>query len=151
MSQQDEPELVETETLAELVPAEVVEPEDKPELRRDPGEVEQFLQREGVVNDFEQALNLLVKYQEIVDRLNAPDPQYEPVSRLLRKYQFVPHERRSNYRLYLDGREISDHTDSIPGSTEEDELLPETEMERINAIARGALEEQGLLESGSDE
>lgn len=131
MSQPDKSEIVEVDTV--LDPTRDVEIAE----RRDPTEVERFLLAEGVIDDFEAALNFLVKYQEIVYRLNSPDPQYEQVSRLLRKYQFVPHPRRENYAILLDGREISDHTDSIPGDAE----LVETET-----ITEGTF--VGELESG---
>lgn len=142
-----EPIFVETEPVFDLVV--VDEPGDDVEPRRDPTEVERFLQAEGVVDDFELALNYLVKYQQILHTLQSPDPQYEVVSRLLRKYKFVPHDRSKNYAVYYGAREISDHTDSIPGEVVE---LTKGEIEQaeeiLNALGPGTVEGDDVFESG---
>lgn len=144
------PEIAETEPVLDLVVTD--EPGDGVEPKRDPAEVERFLRAEGVVDDFELALNYLVKYQQVLHTLGSPDPQREPVNKLLRRYKFVPHDASTNYAIYYGAREISDHTDSIPGeavplTTEE---IEEAQARLNRALGPGTVEDDGdhLFESG---
>lgn len=81
-----------------------------------------------LISDMEEALNLLVGYQEILKRLLSPDPQTMATRLLLNRYKMAAVEPTKMYQILLDGRDITTHPDSIPGTAvEETETAPELE------------------------
>lgn len=76
-------------------------------------------QTEEVINDLEQMLNLIQDYQRIIKMLFAPDPHTVETRILLSKYKMGAIESHPAFRVFLDGRDITDYPDSIPATAEE--------------------------------
>jgi hypothetical protein len=79
------------------------------------------VQTEEIINDFEAALNLIQQYQRVLGMLDSPDPNTVPARRLLNKYNMVATETSKRYRIFLDGRDITDFPDSLPATAVEED------------------------------
>ena len=124
----------------ELVPR----PDDELRGARSEADLERAV-RDHIVNDFEQALNLIVRYQKILYTLYSPDPAFEEARKLLHKYGFVAREPRTNFKVYdPEHGDITTYTDSVPGTAAEvhtDELPDSDENFRYALTESGPLEE----------
>lgn len=121
----EEPEIVETEP----VPEAELEKYDEPSRDLRGAQSEDELQRviqEHIVNDFENALNLIAQYQRALGMLMAPDPVFEEARKLQTKYRMEPVEPVIEAVFVAEIGSISTYTDSIPGTAVEvrDEELP---------------------------
>lgn len=76
-------------------------------------------QTEEVINDLEQMLNLIQDYQRIIKMIFAPDPHTVETRILLSKYKMGAIESHPAFRVFLDGRDITDYPDSLPATAEE--------------------------------
>lgn len=84
-----------------------------------------------IIPDLEQAINLIRDYQRMLDMLGSNDPNLVEAHKLMNKYGMAQ-ERVQLYRILVDGIDITEHPDSIEGSTSgvielESEELPEIE------------------------
>lgn len=79
-------------------------------------------QTEEVINDIETMLNLIKGYQRMLQMLYSPDPQVVTARRILNKYHMEALKTHPMYKILLDGRDITDFPDSLPGSAVEDFL-----------------------------
>lgn len=113
----EEPELVETEEVVETTL--VLYEEPSRDLRGAESE-EQLAKvvQEHIVNDFEQALNLIRSYQLLCKRALVPDLHWQEAHDLLAKYRMesVDPSVRIHDPEYGD---ITTHSTSIPGEAEE--------------------------------
>lgn len=113
----DEPEIAETEE----VPEHELEALEKREVDlrgAETGEELERVFREHIVNDFEQALNLIRNYQLLIRRLVAPDVHFDEAHTLLAKYRMESVDPIHAVHDPQHG-DISTHTTSIPGEAEE--------------------------------
>ena len=86
---------------------------------------EQFKwQRDEIAKDLEKALNICRDYQRILVMLQANDPNFAEVNRLLTRYKMSHETRAAGGKIYAEGQDITDHPDSIEGSVTEVEELP---------------------------
>lgn len=123
---EEEPELVETETVLEAELVVYDEPARDLKGAESEAQLEKAVQ-DHIVNDFEEALNLIRSYQLLCKRAMVPDLHWDAARRLLHKYRM---ETVDPVRLVHDGEygDIATHTDSIPGTAVE-EQTPELEAD----------------------
>ena len=79
--------------------------------------------KEQIINDLQTALELIQSYQRTLKILSSPDPDTVKARKLLHKYKMISEESSPNYKIYLDGRDITNHPDSIEASSTEEEQL----------------------------
>lgn len=101
-----------------------------------PDENEELVVHE-FVNDFEEALNLLQQYQRSLRILNSPDPSSYAANKLLKKYRRNPEKVSEFFRIIVDGIDITEHPDSIPGTAVE---VTHEEIEIVDAVVVDELE-----------
>lgn len=83
-----------------------------------------YISDEHLQPDLEKALNLIRGYQRALRTLDAPDSTYVEARQLLTKYGMAVGDTPSpSWRIYHDGEDITEHPDSIEGSTVEVEEL----------------------------
>lgn len=101
--------------------------------------------KDEIVNDFEEAMNLIIAYQRCLKILSSPDPNFPKARRLLTKYRMAAEEPTNTYRIYADGVDITIHPDSIEATvadeaaeldygTETMELVRDNEMGKMYLI-----------------
>lgn len=94
--------------------------------------------------DLKTALELIRQYQSHLNRLCGPDPSAVEANKLMRKYDMpLADLRQLPFRIYVDGIDITEHPDSIPGSVAVQDELESGDEEIIDAV------EVKELESGS--
>jgi hypothetical protein len=77
--------------------------------------------KEIIMNDFQRALELIQEYQRALDILCSPDPNTVEARKLLNKYNMESLKSADGFKVFLDGRDITDFPDSLPGSVEDDD------------------------------
>jgi hypothetical protein len=112
--------------------------------------LERARQTQGtILSDLEAALNMIRQYQRYLDMLVANDPQLVASRRLLTKYGMATgHNKPQPFRIYDEGRDITEHPDSIEGSVDAVQELPSVPERETPALPPG---DARLEEPGGDE
>lgn len=90
---------------------------------------------EDILKDLQHALKLVQKYQRNLSMLGAPDPEIVDARNLLRKYGMAYQGWVDAFRVLVDGVDITEHPDSIPGTVASVEEIEDAEV--IKELPRG--------------
>lgn len=91
--------------------------------------------QQKILDDFERALQLIIEYRRALNMLQAPDPFFSEVKRLLRRYKMDTGDSMpTGYKIMADGVDITEHPDSVLGDVVETEEIEES---TIYAISQG--------------
>jgi hypothetical protein len=128
-SHDTEPEVVETETVPEAELVAYEEPSRDLKGASSAEELEKVIQ-DHIINDFEQALNLIRSYQTLCKRALVPDLHWQEAHDLLAKYRMESVE--PSVRIVdPEYGDITTHTTSVKGDAEE---IVETVIEETSSI-----------------
>jgi hypothetical protein len=117
-------------------------PADEGTVHVQSGVTELLRQRQMLLDDLEAALQLVWSYQRQFSIAQMPDPSVVKARQLLTKWGMPFTATQSPFRIFADGKDITEHPDSIEGTTEEQlsiEGLDEPERAELVADEHGDL------------
>lgn len=88
-------------------------------------------QRDALLVDLEKALNLCRQYQRYISMHGINDPTFVETRGLLTKYRMKFEHPNPIGKVYADGQDITEHPDSIEGTTIEVKELGPVDTRRI--------------------
>jgi len=87
------------------------------------------------------AIELIRQYQRHLNLMAGPDPSALEANKLMRKYNMsLADLRQLPFRIIVDGVDITEHPDSIPGSVVEPDELESGDEQIIDAVEVKELE-----------
>ena len=91
--------------------------------------------------DLKTAIELIRQYQRHLNLMAGPDPSALEANKLMRKYNMsLADLRQLPFRIIVDGVDITEHPDSIPGSVVEPDELESGDEQIIDAVEVKELE-----------
>jgi hypothetical protein len=102
-----------------------------------------------VASDLHDALDLIKRYQAVIERLYAPDPNVGEANTLLKKYGVTPADRSKFFAVLVDGLDITDITELTEGSSIFDHPIFDAEGTATDAPEELEGDGPGLLPPGA--